>query len=333
MNRHVKRALLAIAAVAIGVASANALYGLSVQPGAALVKQVFDANPLVVPPANFSEIESRVVEKRGIKISAVAAPASSLNVYAPRQEASLLPVVLWVHGGGFVSSSADTVKDYAITLADQGFVVASLDYSLAPDVTYPAPVRQGDAALRYLRSHAAELGGDAGRMFVAGDSAGAQIASQLAAVETNPTLASRMGIAPAVESGQLRGVVLFCGLYDMRTVAGTGFPALRTYLWSYTGVRDWVAYSRIDELSTTTTATTDYPATFVSVGDADPFRSQASELISDLRRRGVSVNTLLWGGTGDHLGHEYQFKFDSPEARTAFTETVAFLHRRSVLDE
>ena len=67
---------------------------------------------------------------------------------------------------------------------------------------------------------------------------------QLAAVQTNPTLATAMDLSPAVA---LRGVVLFCGLYDMRTVAGTGFPALRTYLWSYTGARAWTSFRDIDQ--------------------------------------------------------------------------------------
>jgi acetyl esterase/lipase len=121
----------------------------------------------------------------------------------------------------------------------------------------------------------------------------------------------------------LRGVVLFCGLYDMRTVSGTGFPALRTYLWAYTGVRDWTSYASISQLSVTSQVTADYPATFVSVGDADPFRSQGVELAGVLRQRGVPVTTLLWHG--QHLNHEYQFDFKLPQARTAFQRTLAFL--------
>ena len=60
-----------------------------------------------------------------------------------------------------------------------------------------------------------------------------------------------------------------------------------------------------------------------SVGDADPFRSQAAELASVLRRHGLRLTTLFWNGTGDHLNHEYQFDFDLPQARTAFERTLA----------
>ena len=191
---------------------------------------------------------------------------------------------MWIHGGGFISSSAATVADYAILLAHAGYVVASLDYSLAPGAHYPVPVRQGNAALGYLAANAGRFGGDPARIVLGGDSAGAQIASQLAGCQTSPALATSMGLSAAVAPRMLRGVVLFCGLYDMSTVGGTGFPALRTYLWAYTGVRDWTSYPAISQLSTTRQVTSRYPPTFLTVGDADPFRFQAAELASALRR-------------------------------------------------
>jgi len=105
----------------------------------------------------------------------------------------------------------------------------------------------------------------------------------------------------------------------------SGFPALRTYHWAYTGIRDWTSYRAIDQLSTTRHVTSRYPPAFLSVGDADPFRSQAAELASVLTRHAVPLTTLFWNGTGDRLNHEYQFDFNLPQARTAFQRTLAFL--------
>ncbi len=61
------------------------------------------------------------------------------------------------------------------------------------------------------------------------------------------------------------------------------------------------------------------------MGDADPFRFQASELAAVLRRHVVRLTTLFWNGTGHHLGHEYQFNFTLPQARTAFRRMLDFL--------
>jgi len=329
MKRWVRRTLLGALAVGIGVGAASVVYQVSVQPGAAIVKAVFETGSEVTPPADFAGIADQVVETRGIAVATAGAPDAVLNVYAPAGDHAGLPVVLWVHGGGFISSSADTVKDYVTLLAHEGYVVANLDYTIAPGAVYPVPVEQANAALGYVRAHAAEFGGDGTRVFVGGDSAGAQIASQVAAVQTDAALADALGVHAALAPGELRGAVLFCGLYDMRTVAETGFPALRTYLWAYTGMRDYTAFPDIDQLSTTLTATADYPPTFLTVGDADPFHTQAAELAAALTDKGVPVTSLMWDGSGDGLGHEYQFDFDLPQATVAFRATLAFLASNS----
>lgn len=328
-RRWPRRLLFACAAIVVGVLAGAAVYVTSLQPGAAIVKAVFEARPEVTPPPEFAQTAARVTESDPIAVPVADAPDARMRIYAPTDAASgALPVVLWVHGGGFISSSADTVRDYAILLADAGYLVANLDYTLAPTAHYPTPVRQADAAVRYLVQHAHEIGADPDRIAIGGDSAGAQIASQVAVVETAPSFARTVGISPALAPGQLRAVVLFCGLYDMETVGATGFPALRTYLWAYTGQRDWEDYPRIGELSTTRNAGSAYPPTFLTVGDADPFESQGIELADALRGADVPVTTLLWTGTGAHLGHEYQFNFALPQARTALADTLGFLNER-----
>jgi acetyl esterase/lipase len=324
-GRAARRLAAALLAVIAGVIAGLAWYSTSLQPGAALVASVFNSNPLVQPPPGFGAVARSVTERR-VAVAVRDAPAAHLDIYTPDAAAGRpRPVIMWVHGGGFISSSAATVADYAILLAHAGYTVASLDYSLAPGSRYPVPVRQGNAALRYLRAHARQFGGDPDRIALGGDSAGAQIASQLAAVQTDPALARAMGLTAAVPRGALRGVVLFCGLYDMRTVSGSGFPGLRTYLWAYTGARDWTSYPAIGQLSTTRHVTARYPPTFLSVGDADPFRFQATELAAALTRSAVPLTTVFWAGTGDHLGHEYQFNFELPQARAAFRRLLGFL--------
>jgi acetyl esterase/lipase len=323
-----RRLLAAVIAIAVGILVATVTYNVSVQPGAAIVKAVFEAAPEVTPPKDFASIAPTVKETARIPIRAEGVPGATIDVYRPRSATSQpLPVILWIHGGGFISSSADTVKDYAIMLAHAGYVVASLDYSLAPGSRYPTPVVQGNAALVYLAAHAGTFGGDPSRIVLGGDSAGAQISGQLAAVQTNPALAKEMGITPAHLGDPLRAVVLFCGLYDLKTVGDTGFPALRTYLWSYTGSRQWTNYKGIDQLSVVKQVTAKYPPTFLTVGDADPFRTQASELAAVLQNEGVPLTTEFWNGSGAGLSHEYQFNFSLPQANAAFRATLAFLSK------
>ena len=325
-----RRAMVVLALLLMAVGLPALLHQVSVQPGAALVKTVFELDPLVRVPADHASRTADVRAERDIEIPASRAPAAGLDVYyldpADRPDQAGAPIILWVHGGGYVSGSKSQVALYAMLLASEGYVVASLDYSLAPASRHPVPVLQGNAALGYLVEHAGEWGGDAGRLFLGGDSAGAQIASEIGAAQVNGELAVELGVDPAIQAeDDLRGVVLFCGLYDMRTVEATGFPALRTFLWSYTGYRDWLEYSDIDQLSTTEQVTEDYPATFLAVGDDDPFHSQSIALERTLRTRGVPVTTQFWDGTGAHLGHEYQFDLTTNEAQQTYAQTLAFL--------
>lgn len=298
----------------------------SVQPGAALVKQAFERGPLVKPGAGYAAVAGRVSVVRDVAVPVAGAPDAVLDVYQPRSGATPRPMILWAHGGGWISGSRGQVAVYATMLADRGFTVAGLEYSLAPEERYPVPIRQGNAALAFLMAHAARFGGDPGRVVVGGDSAGAQIASQLAAVQTNPALAAAMNLVPA---GRLRGALLFCGLYDMSTVRATRFPALRTLLWSYTGERNWTRYPRIDELSTTRQITGEFPPTYLTAGNTDPFQPQAYELESVLHAHGVPVTTRYWTADKARLAHEYQFDFRTPQAAQVFEETVTFLREHT----
>ncbi len=325
-RRALRRVAFAAIAVVIGSGIGLVTYQIDVQPGAAIVKAVFESGTEVSPPADFAVRERMVVENGNIPIAGDGGAPATMDIFTPTAVGPPHhPMILWLHGGGFISSSPDTVRDYTVLLASDGYVVASLDYSLAPGARYPTPVIQANAALVHLQQHAREYGGDPARIFVGGDSAGGQIAGELAAAQTNPQLAAALDISPAVTGKNLRGVILFCGLYDMRTVGGSGFPALRTYLWAYTGTREWVDDPHIDELSTTRQATPQYPPTFLTVGDSDPFAGQAEELAGRLKELGVPVTTAFWSGTGAGLGHEYQFNFTLPQAVETYTATLHFL--------
>ena len=110
-------------------------------------------------------------------------PAGPINIriYWPPTDHSLPPVLLFFHGGGFVVGDLDThdgtCRQHAV---GAGAVVVSVDYRLAPEHPYPAAVDDAWAATQWVAEHGDELGADASRLAVAGDSAGGTISAAIA---------------------------------------------------------------------------------------------------------------------------------------------------------
>ncbi|MFE6964497.1 alpha/beta hydrolase [Agromyces sp. NPDC057679] len=241
-----------------------------------------------------------------------------------------LPTVVWVHGGAWISGSSTDVDPYLRILAGEGYTTVGLNYGLGPESTYPTAVHQLNDALLELDARADDLRIDRDRIVLAGDSAGAQLASQLATLSTNPRYAELMGIDPALDADQLAGVVLNCGVYDldaMSELTGIGSWGLKAALWAYTGTRDWSQESPGSTMSTIDYVTAEFPPTYISGGNGDALTwIQSLPMRDRLVEQGVEVTELFWPAAHEPaLPHEYQFHLDLGEAQVALDETLGFL--------
>lgn len=133
----------------------------------------------------------------------IPAPGGALpaRIYQPRPS-ELRPVVLYLHGGGWVLGSLEShdwlCRELAVTT---GAVVVALEYRLAPEHPHPAALDDATVAVGWLSEHAAAIGGD-GRLLVAGDSAGGHLSAALAQVVRDrgtPQLHGQVLIYPALE--------------------------------------------------------------------------------------------------------------------------------------
>jgi len=262
-------------------------------------------------------------------------PTARLDVFHPADgEATgpAWPTVVWVHGGAFVQGTKDEIAAYLKRLAAEGFTTVGVDYELAPAARYPRPVEQVNAALAYLVANAVRLRVDPDRLFLAGDSAGAQIAGQVTNLVSSPAYAAAMGIVPAIERRQLRGAVLFCGIYDPEALNLKGDFAglLKTVSRSYLGTEDLMSFPRLREFSVVRNVSAGLPPLFVSVGNGDPLAPHSYRLAEAAAGLGVPVETLFFPeATTPPLPHEYQFEPGSPAAEAAFARVVAFLRDKA----
>lgn len=124
-----------------------------------------------------------------------------IRIYSP--EGNDLPILLYFHGGGWVGGSVDAVENICRGIADRAaHIVINVDYRLAPEHTFPAGLEDCYAAIEWAAANADELGGDATRIVVAGDSAGGNFATVcclLAHERGGPTISQQVLIYPGVD--------------------------------------------------------------------------------------------------------------------------------------
>ena len=334
LSRQARRVVSVTAIVLLCLLILASLASSSPWPSALVIRSVFEkgAAETVAEMKPFVPTTG-VTAQTGLRY-APGSPDTTFDIFRPDSATDPLPTVVWIHGGAWISGVSSDVDPYLRILADQGFTTVGLNYTVGPEATYPTAVRQLNDALAYLDAHAETLGIDPSRIILAGDSAGSQLASQLAVLTTSPEYANLMGIAPALQPDQLSAVVLNCGVYDLDALASlTGIDGwgFKTALWSYGGTKDWSQTYVGSTMSTIQHVTAAFPPTYISGGNGDGLTwTQSVPMAAALRAKGVDVTELFW--PADHepaLPHEYQFHLKFAEAHTALDATIAFLRAHS----
>lgn len=153
------------------------------------------------------------------------------RVHRPTQTTALLPVLVYMHGGGWVINSIDThdrlMREYA---AASGCVVIALDYALSPEAPFPQALEECVAVLDFVATQGASWGLDSARVVVGGDSAGANLA-----------IGAALMLRDTAEGPELRGLLLNYGVFDSRLdtpsygAFATGYGLTRermTFFWN-----------------------------------------------------------------------------------------------------
>jgi acetyl esterase/lipase len=255
---------------------------------------------------------------------------TTMDVFTPASAGDPLPTIVWIHGGAWISGSKENVDPYMRILAAEGYTTIAVDYTIGPEGTYPTAVHQLNTALEYIDANADELNVDASQIVLAGDSAGGQLASQMATIMTNPDYAEIMSVDPALDADQVVATVLNCGVYDLAALAaleGVAGWGLKSAMWAYAGSKSWAENSTGATMSTVNWVTEDFPPTYISGGNGDGLTwLQSIPMAQRLDELGVDVTTLFWPAAHEPaLPHEYQFHLDMPDAQAALHKTIDFL--------
>ena len=267
---------------------------------------------------------SKTTQDRMTASGAAGAPDVEVLVYRPKTVSGPLPCIYHIHGGGYVIGAAKNQEPVHRQISGGlGCAIVSVEYRLAPETPFPGPVEDCYAGLAWTFANAAELGLDAGRIGVMGESAGGGLAAALALLARDRgeyALAFQHLIYPMLDDRT-------CEHPDPHPHAGEfiwpahnnrfGWSSLLGHEPGRKGVSPYAAPARAEDLSR-------LPPTFISTGALDLFVEEDLEYARRLMRAGVPTELHVYPGAfhafdmAPDAGVAQQARRDSREALARF---------------
>ncbi len=258
-----------------------------------------------------------------------------LDIYRPLSRPGPWPVVMYVHGGAFSLLSKDTHWVMGLAFARHGYLVINVSYRLAPEHPFPSAIADVCAAWKWVAENAERYGGDLGRVAVAGESAGGNLAAALtlATTQRRPEPWARAafdtGLAP-------HAALPFCAM--LQVSSPQRYYARRPMPWWVRGALDETSASYLQDLDHGDTLDLadplvvfernprldrPLPPFFAAVGTRDPLLDDTRRLEKALRALGVPCEARYYPG-GIHAFHAMVW---SRDARRCWRDALAFLDR------
>nr|WP_286932408.1 alpha/beta hydrolase [Microbacterium sp.] len=323
---------------AIGVVDANP-HNIALEPAAQEFVEATSTPPFLyqLPPEEgrktVDQVQDEEISKPEIDeewITVEGGPTGSVptRIVRPKGAAGILPVVLYTHGAGWVFGDAHThdrlVRDLAV---GTGAAVVFPEYVRAPEAKYPSQNEQSYAVAQWIVQHGAEHNLDPERVVISGDSVGGNMAIALNLM------------------GHERGDVTFraAALFYPVTNAAFDTESYETFAEGYFLARDgmkwfWDQYTtdeseRAEITASPLRATEEqlafFPPTLIITAEADVLRDEGEAFAAKLRRAGVEVTQVRYGG----IIHDFVMVnslHDTPQAKAAVAQAVA--HLQAALD-
>lgn len=324
-----------IGGIAGGTAlAAYATSRVTPKPEAFMMKQLFNHPYGIKNPELYAQASRHVSVMRDLSYSDYF-DKSVYDLYLPSQLKGdeQLPVVIWLHGGGFVGGDKSQMKEFATYLTHRAKVaVITLNYGLTPANKYPSQLNQLDAGMQYLlKEPILNKYLDFSHIIFGGDSAGAQIAGQYVLLQTNDAYRNSMGYSKRVDVENIKGFISYCGPLAMSQWASQKHESfmvrymLRTISRTLIRSHEWTERAELFEASIADHVNGNFPTSYITDGNSHTFQEQGLTFANKLRGLGVEVQTKFFEKGKQKVNHEYQFEFKNENALVCLDETIAFI--------
>lgn len=249
-----------------------------------------------------------------------------LDIAYPSKQMERYPVIIQVHGGGWVYGTKDTIyKAYGMALAQQGFAVITINYRLAPTHTFPSQLLDLDQLMHFVRNNAKSLDLDEENVFMIGDSAGAHLISLF------QCLRRKEGENPVSLTSdlQIRAVALSCGVYDFDSfnTPKIRFPQKTNTLRSLFGLYDYKSHPLYSVASVTGKIDKNFPDALVISSQYDPLYPQTKEFLDVLKQQNIRFETFI-ADRKRRLPHVFNTRLTYPESIEVLRKIGEFFQAR-----
>ena len=240
-----------------------------------------------------------------------------LDVYYPDDTTQALPTIVSIHGGGYVYGTKEIYRRYGMDMARRGFAFVNFNYRLAPKWKFPTPLWDTNTVMEWICKNAARYHLDPNRIILVGDSAGAQLASQYAAIATNTAYANTFRMH--VPQITIRAVGLNCGMYNPHVFIGSAPTGVaRDYLGKLVDLAD-------PRLRVLEAIGPGYPAAHITTSHHDFLKDHALPMYELLTERGIRCKMDIYGDETDKtVGHVVHVTITHPEAVRCNDDAAAF---------
>ena len=250
---------------------------------------------------------------------------NKLDVYRPKNAQGKIPVIVSIHGGGWVYGDKELYQFYGMNLAQRGFAVVNFTYRLAPEVKFPAPLEDTNNVIRWMYENQEEYGLDMDHVFMVGDSAGGHLCGLYSAICTNPEYA--VNYTFKVPNGFVpQAVALNCGAYNPLSEVGVlGDEQDQDLMGDFLPEKGSAKERAL--VNVTDHVTEKFPPVYLMTCVGDFCRPQAPLLEAALKKNGVYYEFKTYGTEENPLYHVFHLTIQEPEGQKCNDEECDFFRK------
>lgn len=257
---------------------------------------------------NVKTVNSISVEKDVVYDDALS-DVCTLDIYCPPLKGrDKYPVLVDVHGGGWITGDKHWRRGLNRAFADMGLCVISPNYGLSPRFKYPECVKHLFACFKWICDHAEERRLDLDNVLITGDSAGGQLACLVLAIQNNAEVKARIG---AVDSPlRFKGGMLVCGAYDPDSMAKNILSNKLFLEMTGYGRKHLREFKDYDLMNPVNFVDKDFPAdVMVAYGRFDAFVGGNEKILfKRLNELGIPYREYRAKGAGEHCFHLWHYR-------------------------